>query len=249
MTPWEINPNITYFTNLKLHNFRSFHIPREIPLAPLTFLLGPNSSGKSSIFDALLLLSQSEYNPSLCAVQKPNWIGNLVDLGSFQDTVYNHDLKLPIEISVGISSPVFRKNKKSIYKQPSILLEYKIGDTSDDQLGRFSSFRLTDLTSKDFIKMDYTKNQVITKIPDKKFINNIKEKKSIENREYLFYREQSSRNHKSDNGMTLNITQNAVYDVKAAWGNRSYGNGLYYTRNLFLNAHESLLIRRVNSFR
>lgn len=70
-------------------------------MAPLTFLVGPNSSGKSSIADALLFMAQSGFM-SFEAV-RPVWTGALVDLGSFKDTVFGHDEEQVIEIGFSLS--------------------------------------------------------------------------------------------------------------------------------------------------
>ena len=43
-------------TKIKLENFKGYKAPTTIPLAPITFLFGPNSAGKSSVFHALLYL-------------------------------------------------------------------------------------------------------------------------------------------------------------------------------------------------
>jgi len=52
--------------NLLLENFMSFHEQTNIPLAPLTLILGPNSSGKSTIGRALRVLRDfSMGNPQL----------------------------------------------------------------------------------------------------------------------------------------------------------------------------------------
>ena len=45
--------------SLKLRKFKSYEAETEIPLAPLTVVLGRNNSGKSSIIQALLLLKQT----------------------------------------------------------------------------------------------------------------------------------------------------------------------------------------------
>jgi hypothetical protein len=54
-----------YLTGISLANFRGFKSVSSLPLAPLTFLVGPNSSGKSSIFAALSLIAQSDIDLSL----------------------------------------------------------------------------------------------------------------------------------------------------------------------------------------
>lgn len=42
---------------ISLENFQSFQEKVEIPIKPLTFLFGPNSAGKSSIYDSMLLVN------------------------------------------------------------------------------------------------------------------------------------------------------------------------------------------------
>lgn len=88
------------FTSLSLRNFRGFKRAMEIPLAPLTFLVGPNSSGKSSLIDSLLLLAQSRFGP--VGSFRPQWQGELVDLGSFEDAVFAH--KKGLKIKIGFSA-------------------------------------------------------------------------------------------------------------------------------------------------
>ncbi len=93
---------VPHITNVSLRNFRGFKSVKTIPMAPLTFLVGPNSSGKSSIFDALLLLAQNGFGFVVAhhEASAPKWTGELVDLGSFADTVHRHQTNLSIEIGV-----------------------------------------------------------------------------------------------------------------------------------------------------
>jgi len=51
------------FTRLLLKNFKAWREKIDIPLAPVTMLLGTNSSGKSSLLQALLLLKQTVASP------------------------------------------------------------------------------------------------------------------------------------------------------------------------------------------
>jgi predicted ATPase len=51
------------FTELSLRNFKAWREPITVPLAPVTMLLGTNSSGKSSLIQALLLLKQTAASP------------------------------------------------------------------------------------------------------------------------------------------------------------------------------------------
>ncbi len=83
-------------TEVSLQNFRGFERLDRMRLAPLTFLVGPNSSGKSSVADAVLFMAQSGFL-SLEGTD-PIWIGPLVDLGSFKDTVFRHEVGRTIDV-------------------------------------------------------------------------------------------------------------------------------------------------------
>jgi predicted ATPase len=71
-------------TNLRVENFKSI---RELDMnfSDLNILVGPNSSGKTSVLQTLALLKQS--------VDFLNFNGDLVNLGKFKDAVYNHNQK------------------------------------------------------------------------------------------------------------------------------------------------------------
>ncbi len=47
------------FKSLVLENFKAFGNRVHVPLAPITLIFGPNSSGKSSLLQSLLLLKQT----------------------------------------------------------------------------------------------------------------------------------------------------------------------------------------------
>ena len=74
----------------RLTNFKAFGETVTIPIRPLTLIFGANSSGKSSIFQSLLLLKQTleeAKNPATVLLPK----GSLVDLGTYHDFVHRHD--------------------------------------------------------------------------------------------------------------------------------------------------------------
>lgn len=78
-------------TKIGLENFKSWQ-KLEIDLAPITILFGTNSSGKTSVLQALLLLKQTVN--SFDRKQHINFGGgerDYVDFGSYQDLVYGHD--------------------------------------------------------------------------------------------------------------------------------------------------------------
>ena len=74
----------------RLTNFKAFGETVTIPIRPLTLIFGANSSGKSSIFQSLLLLKQTleeAKNPETALLPK----GSLVDLGTYSDFVHRHE--------------------------------------------------------------------------------------------------------------------------------------------------------------
>ena len=76
----------------RLTNFKAFGETVTIPIRPLTLIFGANSSGKSSIFQSLLLLKQTleeAKNPNIALLLK----GSLVDLGTYRDFVHRHEVK------------------------------------------------------------------------------------------------------------------------------------------------------------
>ena len=80
----------------QLTNFKAFGETVTIPIRPLTLIFGANSSGKSSIFQSLLLLKQTleeAKNPHTALLPK----GSLVDLGSYKDFVHRHETERDFE--------------------------------------------------------------------------------------------------------------------------------------------------------
>ena len=99
----------------RLTNFKAFGKTVTIPIRPLTLIFGANSSGKSSIFQSLLLLKQTleeSKNPETTLLPK----GNLVDLGTYSDFVHRHETERNFEFGARFSledsdagSPLLRK--------------------------------------------------------------------------------------------------------------------------------------------
>ncbi len=84
-------------TSLALANFKGIGGPESLPIKPLTLIYGPNSAGKSSILQALLLLKQSAEhaeNPEVALLPK----GPHVNLGGFRELVHGHDIASEMEV-------------------------------------------------------------------------------------------------------------------------------------------------------
>ncbi len=137
-----------HYTSLSIRNFRGFKTALNIKTAPLTFLVGPNSSGKSSLFDAILLITQSFFSPNDTTQVMPNWGGPLVDLGSFKDSVYAHNTKLSIEIGIELTPDMttFRipEEDRLRIKNKNIKILFKLRTTSNDPIGKLKQTRIID---------------------------------------------------------------------------------------------------------
>lgn len=83
---------VYYLHRLELQNFKRFGetgSEATLDLAPATFLYGPNSAGKSSLLQALLVLKQSWER--LEDVRFLSTEGPEATLGSFENVVHRHD--------------------------------------------------------------------------------------------------------------------------------------------------------------
>jgi len=89
------------FTEIGIENFKSFGKMQCIPLKPITLLYGPNSSGKSSLLQALLLLKQTlEESGDEKIILLPK--GNLVDLGGYEEFIHGHNVKKDFSLSISL---------------------------------------------------------------------------------------------------------------------------------------------------
>ncbi len=124
---------------LELENFKAFGKRARIPFAPITLIFGENSAGKSTILQALYLLKQTLENQDTGALLLPRTENGIVDLGSFQEMLFDHDLKRTLSIRVetivdnDIPQLPYKENKMAIkfnFKRPSLKEEIIL-----DQIG------------------------------------------------------------------------------------------------------------------
>jgi predicted ATPase len=96
--------------SMRLENFRPFRDSGEFDLAPLSCLVGANSTGKSSIISAILLLKQSLEQERMSTRVTPLLLsGPYCDLGSFRDVVYAHKIKSHIGFVFRVPSTLLRQ--------------------------------------------------------------------------------------------------------------------------------------------
>ena len=80
--------------SIEVCNFKNIEKAR-IALRPITILCGPNSSGKSSFMQSLLMLKQTFID--LSGMHTLSTRGSVVDLGSFEDLISRHDVSKKLE--------------------------------------------------------------------------------------------------------------------------------------------------------
>ena len=90
---------------IQLSNFKAFADTVKIPIKPITLIFGPNSSGKSSFFQSLLMLKQT-IEESVSDKQTLLPKGSLVDLGNYREFIHNHDESRSFSVTFKVSSPI-----------------------------------------------------------------------------------------------------------------------------------------------
>ena len=86
--------------SLELENFKAFGARACIPFAPITLIFGENSAGKSTILQALNLLKQTRESRETGALLLPRAENGIVDLGSFKELLFDHDLKRTLSMRI-----------------------------------------------------------------------------------------------------------------------------------------------------
>jgi predicted ATPase len=93
------------FTEMSLKNFKAWKDAGKIRLAPITVFFGTNSSGKTSLLQATLLLKQTAESADRMRVLYPGDEKTLVDLGTISDFAYGHSTDTPLEFSLRWNLP------------------------------------------------------------------------------------------------------------------------------------------------
>jgi predicted ATPase len=147
-----------FLSSMSLTNFRGFKSEARVPLASLTFLVGPNSAGKSSLFAAVGLLAQSDIELQGPLLSEVSWSGRLVDAGSFSDVVFGHRTNLTIKLSIEFSThPIrfrpWRRQKVTKGRPTPMIVTVGLRKGGKEQLGLVSSIRVCDATSGEYLDL------------------------------------------------------------------------------------------------
>lgn len=92
-------------TRLRLEGFKSWRDTADIGLRPITGFFGPNSSGKTSLIQALLLLKQTADSPDRRLVFHFGSQHTAADLGDFLSVVHEHDGESALRLSIDWDRP------------------------------------------------------------------------------------------------------------------------------------------------
>src|SRR6266571_43568 len=89
-----------------IENFKPFGERQHAPLAPITLIYGPNSGGKSSIIQSLVLLRQSieASTGELRLIPR----GDYLDLGSYKSLIFRHDFTRHLRIQIAFNETTRR---------------------------------------------------------------------------------------------------------------------------------------------
>lgn len=101
---------VVMLTELTLRNFKAFGDELQtLPMSKITLIYGPNSGGKSTVIQALLLLKQSDEDRRRAGALVTR--GEYVDLASFRAMVHKHEDRT-IEIGIRLHDDISTEDMK-----------------------------------------------------------------------------------------------------------------------------------------
>ncbi len=96
-----------------LRNFKSVEDEQELTFRPLTIFTGANSSGKSTILQSILLLTQTMQDPAMSRSVVLN--GRLKKFGTYADVAYKRDTQKPIKIGFSLTNGINNLDNESVH--------------------------------------------------------------------------------------------------------------------------------------
>jgi predicted ATPase len=115
-------------TSYSIHNFKAYGKKQHIKLKPITLLYGPNSKGKTSLLQSLLLLKQSKIDRPRQSALLFN--GDILSLGNYRNVVFNHNIEKDITFGfeIDLNQPFNKLSKEIIFlkylKARKLRIEY-----------------------------------------------------------------------------------------------------------------------------
>jgi AAA15 family ATPase/GTPase len=122
--------------SIQITNFKAFQETGEITLTPITVLCGPNSAGKSSIIQALLMIRQSMLEtqssvPSSDERQPLILNGQLTKLGSWSNVIHGKNINDTLSISISTKGQLAEWHAHRREHNPRVFLQRGLGGEYD----------------------------------------------------------------------------------------------------------------------
>lgn len=164
-------------SSLRFTNFKSW-AEVHLPCAPITGVFGTNSSGKTSLIQFLLMIKQTKDATDRAIALELN--GDLVKLGTINDTIHKHNeaetiswsVAFWLESELSVNDPSQRK-ATVIAKGRRLTLSAAVAVLNGTPVGRRLSYRLGDirfnLASKKGDSQFALEAKSVTDLPDANF--------------------------------------------------------------------------------
>ena len=123
-------------TGMRLKNFKSWEDTGDIALRPISGFFGPNSSGKSSLIQALLMLKQTAESSDRGVVFHFGDQRTPVNLGDFASVVHKHDTSRDLKVSLD-------------WKMDEI---FEVKDTDTDEVVAENDFMGFEVASREVVR-------------------------------------------------------------------------------------------------
>lgn len=102
-------------TKIKVRNYKGFK-EAELPIKPITIMLGANSSGKSSIIQLLLILQQTAEEAQDSYKSALKIYGKRISIGKPENLFYTLDKKIPVHLRYVLIMIKYIKISRMQYK-------------------------------------------------------------------------------------------------------------------------------------
>jgi len=124
--------------SLRIRNFKAWKDTGEVRLAPLTVIFGTNSAGKSSLGHLLLALKQTALATDRKRALHLGDANTLIDLGTFKDCLYGHDLESELGFELAWDLPKSIRfsdlhEKKNLYSGNALSLNASLKSDKKEQ--------------------------------------------------------------------------------------------------------------------
>lgn len=126
--------------SLSLSNFKCWENLEDVKFNKLTGFFGTNSSGKTSLLEFLLMLKQTAQSPDRRQVINFGTDRDYVELGSFDDMIFNHEIERTLSFKVSFEYDSEFDIKETTEKAKTLISSKEV--TFSSQISRAKAKRL-----------------------------------------------------------------------------------------------------------